>query len=444
VRLGLDGNALWETSEPAPILFIDLKGDLALFNAIREECLARGQTFRFCTLEAGRATSYFNPLENLRATPRPVIELCEIVLNMLDLYHGLFYGGGYYSEQARNLLLKTLKVARKPPASWEELYELLTQTLDRREHRDVFELVGRIFALAQYPVLGPAPRGVDAIHMPSVLEKNECVLLWLPALESAMSVVGVAKMALFCFLDAARKWNQSGRPLRPAYAFLDEGQVICGPNIERIFQQATGARMRIILSNQSLANLDARDAPHLSRTIWVNTRVKQTFGLLDSRERRDWIELSGEELGHLRSYADSWSETSRRPDGGTSTTTATTITRHEVVHPRLNQNMISAVNNVKGASLLYLNGDEGLAEMNCIPRQIWCPYPMPQADYVRRSTTPWPALPETNIQSGETTVVNVRAPEVIEREAKEKYAALEELFVDVARRAGRIPGVTGD
>ncbi len=426
---GADGEALWMQCEPSPILEIDLKGDLALFNTTREECQRRGQTFRFFTLEQGKATSFFNPITNLRAAPRPVIEFCEMTLNMLDLYHGMQYGASYYGEQSRNLLLKALKSARRVPTSWEELYELLTDTLDRREHRDVFELLGRIFALAQYPVLGPAPDGIDTIHMPSVIERNECVYFWLPALESSMSVISIAKMALFTFIDAARKFNNSGHDRKHAYACLDEAQVVAGMNMERVFQQASGARIRMILSNQSLANLDTRDAPNLGKTIWTNTRVKQTFGLLDSRERRDWIDLSGEDIGWLTSVMNG--QSGENPTRG--------VTEHEVVHTRLNQNAISEVNNSAGQSLLYVNGDAGLSRFECVPRQVWCPYPMTYAEYLRRSQTPWPTQSEPQVQGGavKTTVVNAQAPEEIQQQADTKYAGLEQLFRDVAKQSSR-------
>lgn len=423
---GRNRTGLTEQSAPPPILIEDLKGDLGLFNTIREECECRGQTFRSFTLEQGKATSFFNPLTDLQTAPRPVIELCEMVLNMLDLYHGMQYGASYYGEQTRGLLIKALLSAHAPPQSWEELFELLTHTLDRREHRDAYELLGRVFALVQYPVLGPTPAGIDTIHMPRVIENNECVYFWLPALESSMSVVSIAKMALYCFIDSARKWNNSGRERKHSYLFLDEAQVVCNKGMERVFQQASGARIRMILSNQSLANLDSRDAPNLGHTIWANTRVKQTFGLLDSHERREWIDLSGEEVGCIRSHTVGRS--------GSEATCSTTW--QEVVHTRLNQNAICEVNTTAGQALLYVNGNAGLTPLGSVPREVWCPYPMTYADYLRRSRTPWPSHSEPRIQHDavEETVVNEQAPEAIERQAESKYAALEELFRDLARQ----------
>jgi len=428
--VGIDGVTVSNRNEPSPMLVLDLKGDLARFNTYREECETRGQTFRFFTLELGKATSFFNPLRDLRSTLRPTLEFTEMVLNMLDLYHGFLYGRSYYSEQSRHLLLKTLTAAQQPPQSWEELYTLLLDNLDRREHKDVFELVGRIYALAQYPTLGAAPPGTDCIHMPSVFENNECVYFWLPALASCMTVVTVAKMALFSFLDAGRNWNWAGRSDKKlGFCFLDEGQVVCGQNMERVFQQASGSHISLVLSNQSRANLDTNDAPNLSHTIWKNTRLKQAFGLLDSREREDWIELSGETVGHLCTVTD---------QRGASCSTS--VSWQEVVHSRLDSNIIGGVNNSQGSSLLYINGDAGLNLAGCIPRHIWCPYTMALAEYNRRQSTAWPTAPQTQPVTAATTVVNTQSADDILANAIDQYAALDQLFDDLSRPRRRCSG----
>lgn len=424
VRFGLDGLPICRQSDPAPMLFIDLKGELVLYNLAKEEARARGVPFHGFTLDAGKATCYFNPLASLNTTHRPVIELCEIVLSMLDLWHGFLYGKSYYSEQARNLLLKALKSASSPPQSWEELLTLLANTYDPKIHRDIFEIVGRIFALAQYPALGPAPAGVDCIHMPTIFARNSIAYFWLPALASSMSIEAVAKMALYTFLEAARAFNNSGSAHKKSYCILDEGQVICAQNFELIVQQASGGRMRIILSNQSLANLNSRDTPQLASTVWTNCRLKQSFGILDGTEREAWINLSGEEVGHLYSYT----------SGKNSSTT-----QHQVVHTRLDQNHISAVNNMPGASLFYVNSDLGFSHQKSIPRQIWTPYPMTHAEYVRRSTTPWPDAPQIQPQAAQaqTTVVNTKSAQDIEQQANDKYAELEKLFRQVSKQSAR-------
>jgi hypothetical protein len=265
--------------------------------------------------------------------------------------------------------------------------------------------------------------------MPSVFENNECVYMWLPALTSAMSIEAVAKMAVFTFLEAARAWNNSGKPTKKSYVFIDEAQIIVGPIMERFCQQASGSKVRLVFSNQTLATLDNRDAPNLSSTIWTNTRIKQAFGLLDPKERDDWIKLSGEEVGYIHSYTHSSGS-----HGSTNSTTS-----QQVIHTRLNHNIINAVNNSVGSSLFYTTRDAGFCSFNTIPRQVWCPHPLTLEDYQRHSTTPWPDAPQTNVQSGQaqTTVVNSQTPLEIEQKAQDKYAALEQLFQKASQSSGR-------
>jgi hypothetical protein len=235
----------------------------------------------------------------------------------------------------------------------------------------------------------------------------------------------MAKFALFCYLDAARIYNNSGRPVKRPWLFMDEGQVVVGQNVERIFQQASGSKVRIVYSLQDLASLDSRDAPNLSSTIWTCTQVKQAFGIVDEREAAKWIKLSGEETGYTCNYSDK-------------------VSIQEVVRSRLNQNAISAVNDTPGSSILYVTRDTGIGKFSSIPRQTWCPFPITEEEYQRRDTTPWPEISETHVQAGEakTTVVNREAPLAVEQRGAEKYAAIEQLFSQVSKKSGRRPVIS--
>jgi hypothetical protein len=317
------------------------------------------------------------------------------------------------------------------PQSWQELYELLNDTLDPRKHKDTFELFGRIFALSQYPVIGPAPADRSAIQMDRLIRDGEFAYFCLPALGAAMTSISVAKFAIFCFIDAARRWNTSGAPIKKPFLFIDESQVVCGTqNIARVCQQATGAKVRLVFSQQSLTDSITRDAPKIASTIRTNTRVKLAFGVVDRDERDEWISTSGEQIGHLFSY-------SNGRDGEGRATCNTTM--QEVLHNRLNHNVINAVNNTPGAALLHVNRDEGLSQFKAVPHQIWCPYPMEKAEYERYLVTPWPDAPESQVQGSEPqkTFVNQQGPDEIMEQGMQKYAALEELFRNAVKKSGR-------
>jgi hypothetical protein len=370
-----DGNPTWVSAPCMPVLIIDLKGDLALFNTVREECERNGRTFKYFTLTTGLATSYFNALPNLGVRERHVAEFCELVLNALSLFHGLSYGRSYYSKQSRDLLLRAVKYANPKPTSWEALHQLLLDEIDPKKHRDVFELMSSIYALAQYPMLGPAPQGVDEIHMPTVVAERQVVYFNLPARLSAVSARDVGKLALFAFITAAADWNDRN-PERRSVVCMDEGQILCSSNLATLIQQSSGAKTSIVFSNQAAADLNVPDAPNLANTVRVNTRFKQMFTVADPRDATDLIRASGERVGLLRTF------------GGEGIDDVTRVT--ETLCPVLTQNEINAVNNDRNGSLIHVTTDAGFTDLGGVPRHIQTPYPLDLAEYHRRLHTPWP------------------------------------------------------
>lgn len=423
------GKRVWSRSKPIPMLIMDLKGDLALYNTVREECARTGQTLKFFTLNRGMATSYFNALPNLGVSDRLPVEFCELTVNALSLFHGLSYGRSYYSKQSRDLLLKTLKGAPIKPASWHELYELLLREIDPKKHKDIFELVSSIFALAQYPVLGSAPAGVDVIHMPTVFAERQVVFCSLPARLSAISARDVGKLILFAFITAAGDWNERFERL-PSVVAVDEIQILCSSNLATLFQQASGAAVSMIFSNQGRLDLNVPDAPHLADSVRINTRFKQMFTVVDPREAADLIQVSGDRLGILRSYV------SGRDGKGHATSS---VSEQETLCQFLTQNEINAVNNDRNGSLIQVISDAGFTELGGVPRHIQTPYPLEAYEYERRLHTPWPTAPEMAPAPGGVTrtVVNTQEPEEVQEKAEQDYAQLMAFFRQTARRAGR-------
>lgn len=419
-RRDRNGGLLWGRSEPSPMLIIDLKGDLAFYNTIRIECEKSGQTFRHFTLCKGHSTAYFNPITNLNIAERPITEFAELTCNSLSLFHGLGYGRSYYSRMSRDLLIATLKRAPNKPQSWEELHELLLTELNPKKHKDVFELVSTIFALAQFPMLGPPAPGADAIHMPTVIANREVVFFSLPARLSAISARDVAKLALFSFITAAADWNDRN-PQRRCFVFLDEAQIICSSNLAVLFQQASGAKTAMILSNQARSDLDVPDVPQLSKTVRVNSRFQQMFTIVDSCDSKELIQCSGDRVALLRSTSGDKSGT------------------HEVIYPVITQNDINLVNNDPNGSMVLVTTGGGLTQHGGIPQHVQSPYTMSLEEYNRRMHTPWPEASELQHRPDgmKRTVVNTQDVEEIQQAAEDEYAKLMAFFQKTAHRAGR-------
>src|SRR5262249_8280773 len=117
-----------ELAPPYPIVILDLKGDPALFHTVRLEAARRKQRFQFFTTEKHQPTYRFNPFRGFDRGSRTVAQLCQLILDALNLNHGKGYGRSYYTERSRNVLSRTLKRNRNIQ-SFDELHQELRETV---------------------------------------------------------------------------------------------------------------------------------------------------------------------------------------------------------------------------------------------------------------------------------------------------------------------------
>jgi hypothetical protein len=173
-------------SDKVPMVIIDLKGDEVLFQTAKAEAELRQQTFRFFTLEPGKASYRFNPFCGFRSKTLTVPQLVQLNLDALNLYHGTGYGKGYFSQRSRFLLSQAL---RNPTGvdTFKDLYDRLNALSGERpeDFRDAFELLSVIESLTHYEQLvttAADEEGDDTIRLERVLEEREVVYFWLPAI----------------------------------------------------------------------------------------------------------------------------------------------------------------------------------------------------------------------------------------------------------------------
>jgi hypothetical protein len=420
--LGIDGLPIVASHEKMPILVLDFKGDELLRNTLIEECAANGRVLRIFTLEKGKATAYFNPFLDLDIDLTDLVSFCELLCSLLGVYHGVAYGRGYYSKRARDRLIKALRSAERPPRSWEDVYRAVLQFNDPQEDRDVFELVASLMAVASFTVLGNAPAGGESISMSQAIANDEVIYFNLPALGPAFTVRDIGRMALFAWLAAAMKRAKGPLGRKRSLLVMDEAQIICGEQIQTVFQQASEGSVTCVLANQSARDLDAEGVPHMSRIVRDNTRYKQSFSMLDVDEVRIWMTWSGERVGFLPSWTIG-------PQG-------TSVTHSGSIQPQLPLNSVWQVNAEANTSLLHVMSNSGFAELWGRPQRVWTPPTMTTEAYERRKRTPWPAAPLTPMPTEATkaTVVNPASPEEVTQASHENYSRIEELYRSLAKR----------
>jgi hypothetical protein len=287
-----------EVAAPYPVVILDLKGDPALFHTVRLEAERRNQTFQFFTTEKHQPTYRFNPFRGFDRGSRTVAQLCQLILDALNLNHGKGYGRSYYTERSRNVLSRTLK--RSPNIqSFDELHEALRETVARADVRtkgDAFELLSVIEMLTEYRQLVTDPdetiSSTDGIiFMPRVLQERQVAYFWLPAALESISVGEIAKLVLFNLRVAAQDWKRANPgKARSTILVVDELQRVAGENLQGILQDARSFGIHAILANQSLEDLRSPTGFDLGPTIITNTRVKFFFTSPSERECYVYVE----------------------------------------------------------------------------------------------------------------------------------------------------------
>ena len=383
-----------QTNDPddaAPLIILDLKGDPALFNMVREEVEKRDKafgnsksSFRFFTPEPKRDSHIFNPFASMNSENRSLTQLCELLMDSLNLNHGEGYGRSYFSRRSRSLLLQALQQDPKPN-NFDELFETVTKHA-KKDTEDAFELLSVIHSLSQYKQLSTDDVKVSPehkIHMPTVLEERQVVYFWLPSATESISVREIAKLGLYSILTAAIDRQASGQPKRQAYLFIDEFQRIAGENFKVILEQARSFGLSAILANQTPQDLKTNNGD-LRPTIQTNTRFKQYFSITGTDDMADTIQTSGEEISLIQSWGETISENNSSSSFNTS----------EKIKPRITCNDLLQITDHPQDSLIKISRGSGYTQFAGHPVHVRSLWPMHLSDYKRLMDCPWPEIPE--------------------------------------------------
>lgn len=411
----------------SPMLILDLKGDMALFHTARLEAERRRKelgiddstpegradprcAFRFFTPEQGRTTHYFNPFLSFSTSSLSIIQVCQLMLESLSLWHGEGYGRSHFSRLARMILLKALS-GRTPPKSFEELHEVIVQ-MTGRSISEPLELLSVVEALTQYEALATSKRIDDpasAIHMPSVLEHNQIVYFFLPAAIESVSVREIGKLALYSLLAAAIDRKRSGKEMRDCAVFIDEFQRITGQGFTVILEQAREFRIGLILCNQSINDLVTPDSD-LRPAVLTNTRYRQYFSIADYATASELSRMSGEHARFERSWSTSYS--------------ANGTTYGESVSPtvtaRLSISDILRASDHPLDSIIVVPRGDGLTQFGGLAFTVRTVWPITREEYDRRRHLPWPEM-DQYAKAG--MVIASKGPRQVEKERTERMAA---------------------
>jgi len=396
----------------AGIAVIDLKGDMALFEAVREEAALHGRKFKYFTNVLGLSTHVFNPYRQADDPNMSHSAFVETIMESLRLNHGEGYGKRFFTAQGRSWLLRT--IMKEPDLqSFEELFAQtdpdLFGTEEDRSH--VLEVISVLQQLSAVEALnwvpnGPASEAIEreAINMASVVRDKEIVYFWLPAAGETSTVREIAFLALYSLFNAARA-HQLEHGAAQTFLVIDEFQRMASSGFELILQQARSFGLGAILANQTISDLRGKDRPELLNVVQANTRFRQIFSATDPRAIEQLVRDSGEILA-------------LDPESGRAR-----------VAPRMSVNDVKRYSSDAALSIAHVTRDSGFSCFGGHWFGVKTDFHVSEETYRRRLTASWPANQAGTIVARRRSThapspnVGTTAPEGVTATPSSRFAA---------------------
>ena len=392
------------------IVYIDMKGDNALFWGAFAEAERAGLPFRWFTLQPGAASFAFNPFGQSANQERGVNARAQSLLTSLGLYYGDAYGKSFFQSVTLDTLAAFLGKFRDV-RSFADLARYAEQpgsyaatNTDQENSQHLRMLLRQLAAVTPLNVnegVRPALRPEvirDAIDMTDVLTRKQVVYFSLPSMEEELTAKSIGKLALYAIVQAAKVVSRT-RPCVPVYVFVDEFQQVCAENVKILLEMARSMGVYLILSHQDVSQLRTADYD-ITSTVESCTTFKMTLEASSLVALKQMEDYSGE--SHTPTL--SWTQPihagfDANDDNAFSPARAyprqeferPLATIGEAVRPTLSRNEILAVSAHPLRGFVRSRTDCGLTQYAGQWSTIECEFPTTAAEHEARTLTPWPA-----------------------------------------------------
>lgn len=390
------------SSKDCSLVVIDLKGDdQSLFELLRIGAAANSSVssddlssskrwsypFAYFSSNHRFASHVFNPFSQSAFRELSPIQKTDLITTSLGLQYGSDYGRKYFGDSNFSALQQTLE--RFPNvSSFSELYDCLKDTvqtlLDRETRQASTNLLMSVHRLSHLPALNHTTDDNQAseqssIELGDLFSRPQAVYFSLPSATGSVVNADLGRLVLFALINAAQ---HAQKPRKQVFLVIDEFQRLVSNHIAVILQMARGLDIGVILSNQSMSDLNQTDARLLS-TVTTNTRIRQIFGLSDPNEIRQLIDVAGEQSLFLRTFT----ETVNWLSLGFSLKSRS---HSETISPRIRTNDIIEASDNPTHSIFTMRRGTGNAKFGGYPFIIQSTFHITVDEYERRVLTPWP------------------------------------------------------
>ena len=389
------------------VVVIDLKGDdQSLFELMRLGAAKNSQIdpdlesdskswthpFSYFTSKHNLPSHAFNPFLQAGFKELSTLQKTDLLTTALGLQYGTDYGRKYFGDANFTVLQKTLEFSPEVDSFVElakELREVVRTQFGRETQQASSNLVMSIERLAATPVvnLSAASPNFDPaslIDLGDLFVRPQAVYVSLPSATGSVVNADLGRLVLFSLINSAQ---HSVKPRKQVFLVIDEFQRLVSNHIAVLLQMARGLDIGVILSNQSMSDLNQVDAKILS-TVTTNTRLRQVFGISDPLEIQQLIDVSGERTVFHRTFT----EAARRfmfgfrPDSRSFS---------ESISPRLRVNDIIEASDNPNQSLFLMRRGTGNARFRGYPFVLESTFHISQKEYDDRVLKPWPAQTAT-------------------------------------------------
>lgn len=366
-----------------PLVIIDLKGDRAFFNAIRDASREHGRTFRYLSTRAGDDYHFFDPLQIFRLGSVTPIQLASVFVRAFSLDYGLIYGGLYFTHQNMGVLLDAINEIISQRHSVPTIGKL-SRILDRisksaynKDARHIQLCLKFLAECEQVNSESHATQPANSIDMLRVLEDSEVVYFYLELEGEAPSLRQIAAFALYTLVQAAKERRSLGMPTRSAYVIIDEFYHIAGKSFGELLSTVRHLGLHMVLANQTTSQLENHDKA-LPSIVSTNTVAKLAY-TLTNEEAREWSLESGEKKELLKGY----SRDPLKHEFG-----LMGISARESWTTNLGDEALKFVNDTRLAALLLVQ--DGSFHQGARVKQLQTLYPIPRVLYDLYQDTPLP------------------------------------------------------
>lgn len=296
---------------PSPIAVFDLKGDRALFHAVRHACQLAGRTFRFLSIRSGDEYCFFDPFQMFRWSGLEPRELADKFLRGLMLDYGITYGPSYYTSQNLGVLTEAMeKFLASGQRTLARLAQIVSKVARAKKNFDARHVDKCISLLAQYPQVDitqhqhPPDEQIDFFR---AVDEGEVILFHLNMQDRAPSARPLAGLALYTLEEAVKARAARNLPEQHTYVVIDEFHYVAGHSLGELISTVRDWGLHLVLANQATGQLKAYD-PDLAEVIRKSTVIEQYFTPgRDAAEIEHLQQASGLEF----EYLEAWSESQR-------------------------------------------------------------------------------------------------------------------------------------